>query len=287
MVDHKLRQGWRMKNIRRTCILRKGIAFLAVLMLISIVSAGMCHASRPPHMEFPIKLMNLETGYVLGNGQSVRIGIGDSGFGVMNTVQFSTNTLMDVVTLINGQVKVRILPESLGLFSLSTGLAYYNLISSQYIIDTVVEEAFTEEDIDIESGLDILCWFLSASRKIGPAVRLHAGYQYRRLQGNLSTKSPVTMDDDDESIGVDLDFEETAEQSCLMFGADADIFSHLKIMLELGYDFSYERSRGGAGIRLGIGGAFALQAGVLWPGIKLDEDIDLPVLPHFSLFWRF
>lgn len=277
-----------MKNIRRTCILRKGTALLAVLVSILIISAGRCQASRPSHMEFPIKLLNLETGYVLGNGQSTRIGLGDSGFGVMNTVQFSTNTMMDMVTLINGQVKVRVLPESLGLFSLSTGLAYYNLVSSQYIIDTVVEEAFTEEDINIESGLDILCWFISASRKIGPAVRLHAGYQYRRLQGDLTTKDPIVMEDDEgESIGVDLEFTETAEQSCLMFGADADIFSHLKIMLELGYDFSYEQSRGGAGLRLGIGGSFALQAGVLWPGIELDEDIDYPVLPHFSLFWRF
>jgi hypothetical protein len=277
-----------MKNIRRTCILRKGTAWLAVVLMVSIMSAEKCHAGRPAHMEYPIKLMNLETGYVLGNGQSTRIGLGDSGFGVMNTVQFTTNTLMDAITLVNGQVKVRVLPESLGLFSLSTGLAYYNLVSSQYIIDTIVEEAFTEESINLESGLDILCWFLSASRKIGPAVRLHAGYQYRRLQGNLTTKDPVVMDDDDgESIGVELDFEETAEQNCIMFGADADLFSHLKIMLELGYDFSYERSRGGAGLRLGLGGAFAIQAGVLWPGIKLDEDIDYPVLPHFSLFWRF
>lgn len=141
--------------------------------------------------------------------------------------------------------------------------------------------------MDLDSGLDIFYWFISASRKVNQRMRIHAGYQLRHLRGNLETNRPVFMESDNDSMGIDIDFDETVTQRCLMFGADVDVLDHLKVMLELGRDFSWGRTRGGAGVRLGIGSAFAIQAGVLWPGIKLEEDIEVPVLPHFSMFWRF
>ncbi|HSG27083.1 MAG TPA: hypothetical protein VLA34_01295, partial [Candidatus Krumholzibacterium sp.] len=214
-------------------------------------------------------------------------GIGDSGFGIAGVVQLTTNTLFDMATLINGQVKVRVMPEEFGLASVSLGIGYYNLVSAQYLTDIIVEEAFTEEETDIESGLDMLYFFVSASRRVGPVLRLHAGYQHRYFSGNLITRKPIEFEDDGETLGLELEFDQSASHDCMLFGADLDFLDHLKFMLELGYDFSYERARGGAGVRLGIGGSLALQAGIMWPGLELDEDIDIPVLPHFSLFWRF
>lgn len=263
------------------------ILFTLVTAAFLLHPMGLCLADQPVHMQYPIKLMNLETGYVLGHGQNVRIGIGDSGFGVKDRIQFSTNTLMDIVTLVNGQVKINVLPEWDILPALSVGAAYYNLVSSQFVVDTVVEEAFSEEEMDLSAGLDILYWFISASRSVGPRIRFHAGYQHRYLKGELRTEKPVELDTDDGSMKIDLEFEETASHSCLLFGADLDVFDHLKFMVELGHDFSYGKSRGGVAFRLGIGGSFALQAGMLWPGLDLDEDIDVPVLPHFTLFTRF
>jgi len=270
-----------MRNRVLTAAIPVGVAaFLALC-------AGESRAARPAHMEFPIKLMNLETGYVLGNGAGVRLGIGDSGFGIMNTVQLSTNTLLDMATLVNGQLKVRLVPETEFLPSISTGAAYYNLVSSEYIVEAVVEEAFSGEEMDLDSGFDVISWFVSASRRINSRLRAHAGYQLRHVRGDFETKSPVFMESEEDSMGIDADFDESVTQRCLIFGADFDLLDHFKLMLELGRDFTSGRARGGAGARLGIGGSFAIQAGVLWPGAELDEDIDIPVLPHFSMFWRF
>ncbi len=270
-----------MRNRFSTAAIPVGVAaFLALV-------AGEGRAARPAHKEFPIKLMNLETGYVLGNGAGVRLGIGDSGFGIMNIIQLSTNTLLDMATLVNGQLKVRLVPETEFLPSISTGAAYYNLASSEYITEAVVEEAFSGEEMDLDSGLDVISWFVSASRRINGRLRAHAGYQLRHVRGDFETKSPVFMESEEDSMGIDADFDESVTQRCLVFGADFDLFDHFKLMFELGRDFTSGRARGGAGARLGIGGSFAIQAGVLWPGAELDEDIDIPVLPHFSMFWRF
>ncbi|MBN2069988.1 MAG: hypothetical protein JW814_00920 [Candidatus Krumholzibacteriota bacterium] len=261
-------------------------AALIAALLLSLFTAGSV-ADQPPHSIFPVKLMNLETGYLLGNGQNTKIGLGDSGIGLFGRVQITTNTLMDMLTLVNGQVKVGILPDEGPFPALSTGMGYYNLVSSDYLVDIVMEQAFTEEKMSISSGLDILSWFISASKKINDRLRFHAGFQYRRLEGHLKTDEPVDMGSDGDSMGIEVAFRETASHRSILFGADVDLFDHLKFMLELGSDLSYGRARGGAGVQVGVGGSFAFQAGVLWPGISLDEDIDIPVLPHISLFWRF
>ncbi|MBN2184513.1 MAG: hypothetical protein JW746_04220 [Candidatus Krumholzibacteriota bacterium] len=264
----------------------KGLVVLLVC-LQSCIPAAPAEADQPPHSLYPVKLMNLETGYVLGNQQNVMIGLNDSGIGSFDRVQFSTNILMDLLTLVNGQVKVALLPDE-GVFpALSAGIGYYNLVSSEYVVDFVLKEAFTDEDMSVSSGLDILTWFISASKKVNDRLRLHAGFQFRRLEGNLSTDEPVEMGSDGEPMGIEVYFNESATHRSILFGADLDLFDSLKFMLELGNDLSYGKPRGGTGFRLGVGRSFALQAGILWPGIKLDEDIDIPVLPHFSFFWRF
>ncbi len=258
-----------------------------ILFLQIFLPASRAEAQQPAHSLYPVKLMNLETGYILGNQQNVKIGLNDSGVGLFGRVQFSTNVLMDMLTLVNGQVKVGLLPDE-GVFpALSAGVGYYNLVSSEYVVDFVLKEAFTDEDMSVSSGLDILSWFISASKKVSDRLRLHAGFQCRRLEGNLKTDEPVDMGSDGETMGIEVHFKESATHNSVLFGADLDIFDHLKFMLELGNDLSYGKPRGGAGFRLGMGSSFALQAGILWPGIKLDEDIDIPVLPHFSFFWRF
>ncbi len=257
-----------------------------VFLLIASMSPGV-HSEQPLHSLYPVKLMNLETGYVLGNGQNVRIGLGDSGFALRNRIQFTTNTLMDLLTLLNGQVKVRVLSDDGPMPALSVGIAYYNLLSSDYIVDIVLEEAFTEEKMSLSSGLDIFCWFISASKQATDRLRFHAGFQYRRLDGYLETDEPVDMGSNGESMGIEVFFDETASHKSILFGMDFDILDHVKLMLELGNDLSYGKPRGGAGVRVGVGASFAFQAGILWPGISLDDDIEIPVLPHLSFFWRF
>ena len=149
---------------------RTGLVILAAGLSL-FLSAARVAADQPPHSLYPVKLMNLETGYLLGNQQNVRIGLNDSGIGFFNRVQFSTNILMDMLTLLNGQIKIGLLPDEGPFPALSAGIGYYNLVSSEYLVDIVLKEAFTEEDMSIRSGLDIFTWFISAPiQRISPRL---------------------------------------------------------------------------------------------------------------------
>jgi hypothetical protein len=250
-------------------------------------SAGPASAERPPHFDYPIRLFNVETGYVLGPGGNVRIGLGESGFGVRGRMQFTTNLLFDFLTFVNGQVKLGLLAEKGPLPAVAAGFGYYNLASSDMIVGTVLEEAFTEEKIDLSSGLEHYYVFLSMSKRLGARMRFHVGYQYRYLQGSLSSDEAVELKSEGDTLAVYLSLDQTADHKCMMTALDVDLIDHLKVLLELGYDMSYRRGRGGAGVRIGLFQSFNIQAGILWPGLRLDEDIDIPVLPSLTMFWRF
>ncbi|MCK4235839.1 MAG: hypothetical protein KAX38_01890, partial [Candidatus Krumholzibacteria bacterium] len=201
--------------------------------------------------------------------------------------QFTTNILFDLFTFINGQVKVGLLAEEGPVPALAAGFGYYNLITSELIVDTVIREAFTDEDVELSSRLEYYFFFLSVSKRLHPRVRLHAGYQHRYLEGTIDSDRPINLTSEGDTLALCLSLDQSANHKSLMTALDVDIIDHLKFMLEFGYDISYDRGRGGVGLRMGILQSFSLQLGVLWPGIKLDEDIEIPVIPHFSFFWRF
>jgi hypothetical protein len=244
-------------------------------------------ADRPPHFDYPVKLFNVETGYVLGPGGNVLVGLGESGFGVRGRMQFTTNLLFDFLTFINGQIKLGLLEEQDPLPALAVGFGYFNLASSDMIVGTVLEEAFTDEDIDLSSGLEHYYVFLSMSKRLNERVRFHVGYQYRYLQGNLSSEKAVELKSEGDTLAVHLSLDQTADHKCMMTALDVDLIDHLKVLLELGYDISYGRGRGGVGFRIGVFQSFNIQAGILWPGLQLDDDIEIPVLPSLTMFWRF
>ncbi len=266
-----------------------GNMLLFVISLSIVIQCFTCAAlaDRPPHFDYPVKLFNMETGYVLGRGGNARIGFGESGFGIQGRMQLTTNTLLDILTFVNGQVKVGLLVDDGSLPALATGFGYYNLVSSEYIVDHAVKEAFADREMDLSSGLECYYFFLSVSKRLSPKLRFHAGYQYRYLDGHVTSEEPFDLVSEGDTLSIYLTLDQSAIHRSLMTGVDVDLIDHLKIILEFGYDISYDRGRGGAGVRLGILQSFNLQFGALWPGMKLDEDIEIPVLPHVSMFWRF
>lgn len=263
------------------------LAFIVASVLVLLCPAGRAAADSPVHFDHPTKLLNLETGYVLGPGGAGKVGFGDSGFGVKGRMQFTTNTLLDILTFVNGQVKVKLVEDEGPLPAVAVGFGYYNLVSSEYIIDTAVREAFADKDMDLRSGLECYYLFLSVSKRVNSRTRLHAGYQYRYLEGFIDSDRPFDLSSERDTVSIYLSLDQSAEHRGVMAACDIDIIDRLKILLELGYDASYDKARGGAGMRLGLFQTFNLQLGILWPGIKLDDDIEVPVLPHFSMFWRF
>ncbi|MBN1884129.1 MAG: hypothetical protein JW876_01230 [Candidatus Krumholzibacteriota bacterium] len=235
----------------------------------------------------PTKLLNLETGYCLGPGGSVQIGIGQSGFGLGGSVQLTTDTFLDLLTFVNGQVKVALGGKSRGMPSIAAGFGWYTLVSSELIIDRIIEETFTDARVDVGAGLDMYYGFVTASAEIGRRARAHLGYQHRYLDGDVESRRAFEIGTDVDTMQVGMSIRETATHRCALAGIDVDPLPGLKFLFEAGWDFSCGHARGGAGVRLGLPGNVALQAGVLWPGVSLDDDIDLPVLPTATIHVRF
>jgi len=263
------------------------ISVLVLAAAVVLFSSNEASAEKPEHFNYPIKLINLETGYLLGDGGNVQFGIGQSGMGVAGRMQLTSDVLLDLLTFLNFQVKVGFLKDDGPLPALSTGFSYYNLVSASYIVDTAVREGFADADLELSSGLEIYYFFVSFSKAINPNFRVHAGYQYRYLSGYVDSDKPVELASEEDTLSVSLSVEQNAVHNCFVSGMDFDVLDRLKIITEFGYDFSYERARGGLAMRLGIMDSFSFQVGFLWPGIEIGDDFELPVLPSFSFFWRF
>ncbi len=271
------------KGLRRICEIGAAIAVTAVIVLYP----GEALCEKPPHMEYPTKLFSLDTGYILGSGANVQIGLGETGFGVRDRVQLTTNTLLDIITMVNFQVKGAILQESNRMPALAVLIGYYNLAGSDMAVDYVVEQALDDNNADLTSGLEVFAANVTLTKKILPKVRLNLGYQYKYVEGYSDSNGPITLDSEGDLVIVDAELKGRLHHRSFLGAVDFDPLDHVKLIVELGFDFTYKEFRGGAGVRFGVLRSFALQLGVIWPGLEIDEGIKTDVMPHLSLFWRF
>ncbi|MFO7916087.1 MAG: hypothetical protein R6U43_10415 [Candidatus Krumholzibacteriales bacterium] len=264
------------------------IGAIAILWLMFSVSAGGAPA-RPLHFSRPTKLMNVETGYLLSEEAGrLKIGIGESGYGIHPRVQITTNTMLDVFSFLNAQVKLGLLMEKGDLPALAIGAGYYNLVGSGFIVEGITEEAFSvEEELVLDSGLDSWYLHISLSRHLRDRIRVHLSYQYRYISGYFESDEPVTLTSGDEEVAVYASLDQSVYHRSVMAAIDADLGGSAKVLLEMGYDGSYEKFRGGFALRLAATRRLAVQAGVLWPGIDLGDDFEMPVIPNLALFWRY
>ena len=269
--------------LKRIC--ETGTAAAVMTVIVLYPGKGLCE--KPPHIEYPTKLFSLDTGYILGMGANIQIGLGETGFGLRDRVQVTTNTLLDITTMVNFQLKGALLQESERRPALAVLLGYYNLAGSDMAVDYVVERALDENNIDFSSGLEVFAANISLTKKILPKVRLHIGYQYKYVDGYSDSNEPITLDSAGDSVTVDAGINGHVHHRSFLGGVDFDPLDHVKLIAEFGIDFTYKEFRGGAGVRFGVMRSFALQLGVVWPGLDLDEGVKTPVMPHLSLFWRF
>lgn len=271
------------KSLKRIPEIALTIALMVVFLPNPVRAAG----GKPPHMEHPTKLFSLDTGYILGDGANVQIGLGETGFGLRDRVQFTTNTLLDIATMVNFQLKGALLKESDRRPALAVLIGYYNLAGSDMAVDYIVEKALDENSMDLSSGLEVFAANISLSKKILPKVRLHLGYQYKYVEGHSDSNEPIALDSEGDSVTVDAGIRGQMHHRSFLGAVDFDPLDHVKLIAELGFDFTYKEFRGGAGVRFGVLQSFALQLGVMWPGIDIDEGVKTAVMPHLSLFWRF
>ncbi|MBD3178868.1 MAG: hypothetical protein GF417_04290 [Candidatus Latescibacteria bacterium] len=263
-------------------------AFLLVLAILLLVPEGAA-AERPPHFSYPTKLMNVETGYLLGErGGRLKIGFGETGFGFHPRVQVTTNTMLDFISFLNAQLKLGILMEKGKIPALAVGGGYYNLVASGFIVNSITEEALsTEEEFELDSGLDSWYLHISLSKQLYPGARIHLSYQYRYISGYFEADEPITLTSGDDELSAYTSLDQSVYHRSFMSALDADLGSSLKAILEMGYDISYQKFRGGFALRLAATRGFAIQGGVLWPGIDLGDDFEMPVVPNLAFFWRY
>jgi len=271
------------RMLNRICGTSAALAVMAVIVLFP--GSGSCE--KPAHMEYPTKLFSLDTGYILGKGANVQVGLGETGFGLRDRIQLTTNTILDIATMVNFQVKGALLIESERAPALSVLLGYYNLAGLDMAVDYVVEQSLDESGIDMSSGFEVFAVNISLTKKILPKVRLHLGYQYKYVEGYSDSNESITLDSEGDSVVVDAEISGQVDYRAFLCGVDFDPLDHVKLIAELGFDFTYGEFRGGAGARLGVLSSFALQLGVLWPGLDLADGVTTPVMPHLSMFWRF
>jgi hypothetical protein len=264
---------------------RHAAVLCIVAAAVMIPATGACE--KPVHMQYPAKLFSLDTGYILGNGANVKVGLGETGFGIRDRVQLTTNTLLDITTMVNFQVKGALVTETDRRPALAVQLGYYNLAGSDMAIDYVVERALEDKNADLSSGLEIMAANISLTKGILPGLRVHFGYQYKYVDGYSDSNEPLTLDSEGDSISVDAGVKGQADHRSFLGAVDLDASDHVKLIAELGFDLTYGEVRGGAGARFGLFNTFAVQLGVVWPGVDLDERVRIPVMPHLSLFWRF
>lgn len=261
---------------------------LVALALLALLAADAA-AERPAHFSYPTKLMNVETGYLLGEeGGRFKIGFGETGYGIHQRVQVTTNTMLDAVSFLNAQIKLGLLMEKGNMPALAIGGGYYNLVASGFFVEKIAQEALsTEDDFDLDSGLD--SWYLHASisKHLHKRVRVHLSYQYRYISGYFDSDEPITLTSGDDDLTVYASLDQSVYQRSFISAMDADLGSSAKVIVEVGYDTSYEKVRGGVALRLAATRHFAIQGGVLWPGIDLGDDFEMPVIPNLAFFWRY
>ena len=252
-----------------------------------LLFAGAATAKRPAHFDNPTKLLNVETAYTLNAGGNIKVGIGESGVGFRNRFQITTNTLLDAISFINVQAKAGIFLEDGKIPAVAVGGGYYNLVGANFLIGEIVDNALsTVGDMGLDAGLNSWYLFASVSKQLHKRVRGHISYQYRYISGHFNSDDPITLTSGGDNFTVFASLDQSVYQRCIMAALDADATDRLKLMFELGYDGAYDKVRGGFGLRIAPTEYFAIQAGVLFPGIDLGDDFNLPVLPSLSFFWR-
>ncbi len=249
--------------------------------------AGPATAERPAHFDNPTKLLNVETAYTLNEGGNIKVGIGESGVGFGNRFQITTNTLLDVLSFLNVQAKVGLLLEDGKIPAVAVGGGYYSLVTAGFWMGKILDNALsTDGDMGVDAGLNSWYLFASVSKQLHKRIRGHISYQHRCISGHFDSDDPITLTSDGDDFTVFASLDQNVHQRCIMAALDADASDRLKLMLELGYDGAYEKVRGGFGLRIAATEHFAIQAGILFPGIDLGDDFNMPVLPSLSFFWR-
>jgi hypothetical protein len=193
----------------------------------------------------------MPTGYTLNKGEFT-VGIGTLGFGLFDQVQISTNILLYLFQVYNGDLKIQFYNS--GSFSLAAGL------DMNYINLKVYGE---------DTGFTSLSPYIALSPKLSDNTTLHLSGRYSFFQG-------------DTDIG-DADVEAVSIGTSLSAGIEHSLSSKTKFLTEAGYDATFDGFRIGGAVLFG-GKKFRLKLGINYFKPKGTGGFTIPVI---GIWWRF
>ena len=194
------------------------------------------------------------TGYTLHKGEFI-VGIGPIGVGITDNVQVGTNILLWLFQIYNANLKVNVMQSSSMAFAVGLDYTRFNLSS-----------LFSDDD---ETDFNVISPFVSLSTKMGTNTDVHFAGRY----------SYISSDED-----ID-EFESGSSTSgtTVLAGIEHSMSHKTKLLLDVGYDFTFEGLRIGGGVLFGWT-KFRLKLGVGYYGPKDSDAFTIPVI---GLWWRF
>jgi hypothetical protein len=233
---------------------------------------------------YPTRVLSIESGRVLERGRGL-VGFGNTRYAPFDRIEILTNTIGDVVGVMNAGVKFLAVPEGGGVPSIAVSGFYYEsyggLIDKgvKHIAGSFSDVTDSETDVRGLVGQATATWGASGGR-----TRYHVS-----LQGHHAIESEFGVTDSVKGGGGSVRVLDGDDVST-MWGVDHQVFgTRLVALLEAGYSWTLQRGRLGLGIDTGSQHMRVL-LGVLYPGVKTDlatEPTDLVVTPALSVHWRF
>jgi opacity protein-like surface antigen len=199
----------------------------------------------------PLNNVSMPTGFTLNQGEFL-IGLGPVGYGFSDRFQFSTNILLYMLQVYNGDLRYGLLKSDSLNVAAGVKFDYLNLAAAHN-----------------QTGFLSTSPYLALSSKVNDRLILH-------LSGQLSSfSSDVDLEDDP--------IWEHLRGTSLIAGLEYSVSHRSKILAEAGYDATFRGPRLAGAVLFGWE-TFRLKLGVTW--IRLEGICDF-AMPIIGLWWRF
>ncbi|HEX9902378.1 MAG TPA: hypothetical protein VGB72_05905 [Acidobacteriota bacterium] len=199
----------------------------------------------------PLNNVSMPTGFTLSQGEFL-IGLGPVGYGFSDRFQFSTNILLYLVQVYNGDLRYGLLKSDSLNAAAGVKFNYLSLDESQQ-----------------QTGFLSYSPYFAVSSKVSERLTLHLSGQWSSFSSEVDIEA--------DSVREHL------QGTSLAMGLTYSLSGRTKMLAEAGYDATFRGPRLAGAVLFGWE-TFRLKLGVTW--IRLEGGCDF-TLPVIGLWWRF
>jgi len=193
----------------------------------------------------PLNNVSMPTGFTLNQGEFL-IGLGPVGYGFSNRFQFSTNILLYLAQVYNGDLRYRLLKSDS--LNIAAGVRF----------DYLSLHEFTHQTEFLATSP-----YISLSSRVNDRLTFHLSRQWLLFSSDL--------DDVEDAV------REQVRGTSLMLGLEYDVSPRTKMLAEAGYDATFRGPRLGGAVLFGWE-IFRLKLGVTWIRLEGGCHFAMPVI---------